>query len=68
VPQLLALLLFSHLNPSKGWECVTKALFFHKKQLEVLDNQMKALIKKKKEKENVLTYLELINMKNVSLL
>ncbi len=29
---------------------------------------MKALIKKKKEKENVLTYLKLINLKNVSLL
>jgi hypothetical protein len=29
---------------------------------------VKALTKKKKEKENVLTYLELINLKNVSLL
>jgi hypothetical protein len=29
---------------------------------------MKALIKEKKEKENVLTDLELINVKNVSLL
>ncbi len=29
---------------------------------------MKALIKKKEEKENVLIDLELINMKNVSLL
>ncbi len=29
---------------------------------------MKALIKEKKEKENVLTYLELENMKNASLL
>jgi hypothetical protein len=29
---------------------------------------MKALIKEKKKKENVLTNLELINMKNVSLL
>jgi hypothetical protein len=29
---------------------------------------MKALTKKKKEKENVLTNLELINLKNVSLL
>jgi hypothetical protein len=29
---------------------------------------VKALIKKKKEKENVLTYLKLINLKNVSLL
>jgi hypothetical protein len=29
---------------------------------------MKTLIKKNKEKENVLTYLELVNMKNVFLL
>ncbi len=29
---------------------------------------MKALAKEKKEKENVLTYLELINLKNVFLL
>jgi hypothetical protein len=29
---------------------------------------VQALIKKKKEKENVLTYLELINLNNVSLL
>jgi hypothetical protein len=28
---------------------------------------VKALIKEKKEKENVLTYLELVNLKNVSL-
>ncbi len=45
-----------------------KALFFHKKQHEVLDSQVKALTKEKKEKENVLTHLELINLKNVSLL
>ncbi len=43
----------------------TKALFFHKKQQEDLDIQVKALIKEKKEKENVLTYLELVNLKNV---
>jgi hypothetical protein len=36
--------------------------------LEALDSQVKALIKKKKEKENVLIDLELINLKNVSLL
>jgi len=29
---------------------------------------VKTLIKEKKEKENVLTYLELVNLKNVSLL
>jgi hypothetical protein len=29
---------------------------------------VKALTKEKKEKENVMTYLELINLKNVSLL
>jgi hypothetical protein len=32
-----------------------------------LNNQVKTLTKKKKEKENVLTNLELINLKNVSL-
>jgi hypothetical protein len=46
----------------------TKALFLHKKQHDALNSQVKALTKKKKEKENVLTYLELINPKNVSLL
>jgi hypothetical protein len=46
----------------------TKALFLHKKQHDALNSQVKALTKKKKEKENVLTYLELINLKNVSLL
>jgi len=43
-------------------------LFLHKKQLEALDSQAKALTKKKKEKDNVLKDLELINLKNVSLL
>ncbi len=43
-------------------------MFFHKKQHEAFDSQMKALIKEKKEKENVLTNLELTNLKNVSLL
>jgi hypothetical protein len=47
---------------------MNKGIFFHKKQLEALDNQVKALTKEKKEKENVLTYLELINLKNVSML
>jgi uncharacterized Rossmann fold enzyme len=55
----------------KIWETIerkwTKTLFFHKKQQEALDSQLKALTKKK-EKENVLTYLELINLKNVFLL
>ncbi len=45
----------------------TKALFFHKQQKEALGSQMKALIKEKKEKENVLTNLELVNLKNVFL-
>jgi hypothetical protein len=43
-------------------------MFFHKKQHEALDNWVKALTKQKKEKENVLTNLELINLKNVFLL
>jgi hypothetical protein len=42
--------------------------FLHKKQLEALDSQVKALTKKKKEKDNVLTNLELINLKNVYVL
>ncbi len=46
----------------------TKALFLHKKQLEGLDSQVKALTKEKKEKENVLLDLELINLNNVFLL
>ncbi len=43
-------------------------MFLHKKQQEGLDSQVKALTKKKKEKENVLIDLELINLKNVFLL
>jgi type IV secretory pathway VirB4 component len=39
-------------------------MFLHKKQQEALDNQVKTLIKKK-ENENVLTDLELINMKSI---
>jgi hypothetical protein len=53
------------------WETIkrkwTKALFLHKKQQKALDSQVKILIKEKKEKENLLTDLELINFKNVSL-
>jgi hypothetical protein len=45
-----------------------KAMFLCKKQQEALHNHVKALTKKKKENENVLTNLELINLKNVSLL
>ncbi len=33
-----------------------------------MDSQVKAITKKKKENENVLTDLELVNMKNVFLL
>jgi hypothetical protein len=35
---------------------------------EALDNQVKALTKEKKEKDNVMIDLELINMKNVFML
>ncbi len=45
-----------------------EAMFFHKKQQEALNSQVKALTKEKKGKENVLTYLELINLNNVYLL
>jgi len=53
-------------KPQRGKK--TKTLFFHKKQQKALNNLVKTLIKEKKEKENVLTNLELINQKNVSLL
>ncbi len=49
----------------KEW---TKALFLHKKQYEALDSQVKTLTKEKKEKEKVLTNLELMNLNNVSML
>ncbi len=45
-----------------------EASFLHKKQHEALDSKVKALTKGKKEKENVLINLELINMNNVFLL
>jgi hypothetical protein len=35
---------------------------------EALGSQMKTLIKENKEKENVLTYLELVNQKYIILL
>jgi hypothetical protein len=44
-----------------------KALFLHKQQHEALGNQVKTLVKEKKE-ENVLKDLELVNLKSVSLL
>ncbi len=43
-------------------------MFFHKKQHEALDSQVKAMIKENKGKENVMTNLELINLNNASLL
>jgi hypothetical protein len=42
-------------------------LSLYKQQQEALGSQVKALIKEKK-KDNVLIYLELVNLKNVSLL
>ncbi len=45
-----------------------KALLLYKQQHEALGSQVKALIKEKKEKYNVLTNLELVNLKNASLL
>jgi hypothetical protein len=54
------------------WETIERkwieALFFHKQQHEALGSQVKPLTKEKKEKENVLTYLKLVNLKNASLL
>jgi hypothetical protein len=46
----------------------TEALFLHEKQHEALDNHVKALTKENKEKENVLTNFELINLKKIFLL
>jgi hypothetical protein len=43
-------------------------LFLHEKQHEALDNHVKALTKENKEKENVLTNFELINLKKIFLL
>ncbi len=55
----------------KIWEIIERkwieALFLYKLQQEALGSQVKALIKEKK-KENILTDLELVNLKNVSLL
>ncbi len=45
-----------------------KSLFFRKQQHEVLGSHVKTLTKEKKEKENVMKNLELVNLKNVSLL
>ncbi len=45
-----------------------EVMLFHKKQQEALDSQMKSVTKEKKEKDNALIGLELINLKNVSLL
>jgi hypothetical protein len=54
----------------EAWEVTkkkwVKALFHYKQQQEALNSQVEALTKKK-EKENVLTNLELINLKNFSL-
>ncbi len=46
----------------------TKTLFIYKQQKEALSSQVEALTKEKKEKENVLIDLELINLKNASML
>ncbi len=55
----------------ESWETTerkwTQALFFHKKQQEALSSKVKALTKEKKENKNVLTDLELMDMKNASL-
>jgi hypothetical protein len=42
-------------------------LFHYKQQQEALSSQVETLTKDKKEKENVLTNLELINLKSVFL-
>ncbi len=45
-----------------------EALFHYKQEQEALGSHVEALIEEKKEKENVLIDLELMNLKNVSLL
>jgi hypothetical protein len=45
-----------------------EALFHYKQQQEALGSQVEALAKEKKEKDNVLTSLELVNLKNASML
>ncbi len=55
--------------PSHWWKRKwVKALLQYKQQYEALGSQVKALTKEKKEKENVSTYLELVNLNNASLL
>jgi hypothetical protein len=53
------------------WETIkrkwTKTLFNNKQQKEALSSQVEALTKEKKDKENVLIDLELINLKSVSM-
>ncbi len=55
---------------AKVWETTERkwveALLFYKQQHEALDKQVKTLTKEKK-KENALTNLELVNLKNASL-
>ncbi len=57
---------------AKIWETVerkwTKTLFIYKQQKEALSNQVESPTQEKKEKENVLIDMELINLKNVSIL
>ncbi len=45
----------------------TNTLFNYKQQKEALSNKVHALIKEKKDKENILIDPELINFKSVSL-
>jgi protein associated with RNAse G/E len=44
----------------------SETLLFYKQQQKVLGNRVEALIKEKKEKENVLIDLELVNLNNAS--
>ncbi len=45
-----------------------EALCFHKQQHEALGSQVKQVTRENKEKENILKYLKLVNMKNAFLL
>ncbi len=56
---------------AKVWETIerkwTKTLFIYKQQKDALSNQVESRTQEKKEKENVLIDMELINLNNVSM-
>ncbi len=57
---------------AEDWETIEKkwveTMLHYKQQQEALGSQVEALTKENKEKDNVLTDLELVNLKNDSML